>query len=62
MLNSVQKIGACLNQKEIAQNNVLNDNGEIAKPADFVAVGINKIGSAAQGRSSRTRSAWGCNN
>ena len=37
----MQKVGAHLNQKEIAQN-VLKGNGGIAKTADFVAAGINK--------------------
>ena len=42
----MQKVGARLNQKEIAQN-VLKGNGGIAKTADFVAAGINKYDVAA---------------
>ena len=42
----MQKVGAHLNQKEIAQN-VLKGNGGIAKTADFVAAGINKYDVAA---------------
>ena len=41
MKNSVQKVGVHLDQKEIAQN-VLKENGGIAKTADFVAAGIKK--------------------
>ena len=46
MQNSVQKVGACLNQKEIAQN-VLKVNGGIAKTTDFVAAGVKKYDVAA---------------
>ena len=42
----MQKVGAHLNQKDIAQN-VLKGNGGIAKTADFVAAGINKYDVAA---------------
>lgn len=35
----MQKVGACLNKKEIAQNVIIN-NGGIAKTADFVEAGI----------------------
>lgn len=35
----MQKVGACLNKKEIAQNIIMN-NGGIAKTADLVAEGI----------------------
>ncbi len=35
----MQKVGACLNKKEIAQNVIIN-NGGIAKNADFAAAGM----------------------
>ena len=42
----MQKVGACLNQKEIVQK-VIEDNGGIAQTADFTAAGVKKYEVAA---------------
>ncbi len=46
MQNSAQKVGARLNQKEIAQK-VLKYGGGIAKTADFTAQGMKNYDAAA---------------
>ena len=42
----MQKVGACLNKKEILKN-VIENNGGIARTSDFAANGINKYEVAA---------------